>query len=272
MEKEVATQKKQKKNNKQGLPTKHGKVTCLTDGKVFQSAYSAAEYYKISPSAIYKCVTHAMISTHGMQFMSENGGAPRSKKPKPKKVLVHDLQDMRFGKLTVISRAGTTEAGKTKWRCKCDCGQETVAQTAHLVDGRRVSCGCLKMDRTWLRKPAKLQVSKNLLRNYKKGAASRGYDFLLSIEEFNALIFGPCFYCGNNGYGHQTISHRCNNETIETVIAHNGIDRMNNNLGYISANCVSCCEICNRAKMRMEFKDFVEYLDRMTAYRVQLGR
>lgn len=32
----------------------------------------------------------------------------------------------------------------SKWKCKCDCGNETIVSTCRLTTGRTKSCGCLK--------------------------------------------------------------------------------------------------------------------------------
>ena len=56
----------------------------------------------------------------------------------------HNLIGMKFGKLTVISRAENTKSGKTRWICRCDCGrfkEKPVASYA-LMSGGTTSCGC----------------------------------------------------------------------------------------------------------------------------------
>jgi hypothetical protein len=55
--------------------------------------------------------------------------------------------------------------------------------------------------------------------------------FELSFDEFAELVNGPCEYC----------DHKVHNEV-------NGIDRVDNEIGYILSNCVSCCKTCNRMK------------------------
>lgn len=52
-----------------------------------------------------------------------------------------DLMGQRFGKLTVIGPAENIGT-RTAWRCRCDCGRETVVRTLHLRDGHVSSCGC----------------------------------------------------------------------------------------------------------------------------------
>lgn len=42
--------------------------------------------------------------------------------------------------LTIIERAPGTY--NTRWRCRCDCGTETLVYQPNLKSGRVVSCGC----------------------------------------------------------------------------------------------------------------------------------
>lgn len=52
-----------------------------------------------------------------------------------------DLTRQRFGKLTVLAPAENI-GRRTAWRCRCDCGRDTVVTTLDLRCGRRTSCGC----------------------------------------------------------------------------------------------------------------------------------
>lgn len=45
--------------------------------------------------------------------------------------------------LTVTGYAGK-EDGQHLWRCKCDCGKETVVGQTNLQSGKTKSCGCLQ--------------------------------------------------------------------------------------------------------------------------------
>lgn len=57
-----------------------------------------------------------------------------------------DLTNKRFGKLVVISfgKIKTTKSGHKKyfWKCKCDCGNETLVSRGHLKNKKIQSCGC----------------------------------------------------------------------------------------------------------------------------------
>jgi hypothetical protein len=50
----------------------------------------------------------------------------------------------RVGRLIVQERLSADKYGY-RYRCLCDCGQETVVRSMHLVRGTR-SCGCLRRD------------------------------------------------------------------------------------------------------------------------------
>lgn len=48
-----------------------------------------------------------------------------------------------FGKLTVFEQAGRDRLKKVLWRCRCECGNETVVVSGSLVTGNTTSCGCV---------------------------------------------------------------------------------------------------------------------------------
>lgn len=54
-----------------------------------------------------------------------------------------DLTGRVFGQLTVLERAGSDARGRALWRCRCVCGNNTIAATRSLKDGNKKSCGCL---------------------------------------------------------------------------------------------------------------------------------
>lgn len=54
-----------------------------------------------------------------------------------------DRAGQRFGKLTVIEEAGRNPLKKVLWKCKCDCGSETIVTAGSLVTGNTTSCGCI---------------------------------------------------------------------------------------------------------------------------------
>jgi hypothetical protein len=57
-----------------------------------------------------------------------------------------DISGQRFGRLTVLRLEGRSDRRESLWRCRCDCGGETVAESRSLRRGHTSSCGCLKRD------------------------------------------------------------------------------------------------------------------------------
>ena len=53
-----------------------------------------------------------------------------------------DLTGLRSGKLTVIERTDHKRRGNVLWRCRCDCGNELLAEGYRLSGGQVQSCGC----------------------------------------------------------------------------------------------------------------------------------
>lgn len=56
------------------------------------------------------------------------------------------ISGFKFGMLTAICQVYVDNA--LKWRCACECGQETHVLTAKLLNGHTKSCGCLRNKKT----------------------------------------------------------------------------------------------------------------------------
>ncbi len=67
---------------------------------------------------------------------------------------------------------------------------------------------------------------------YKKNSENRGKEFSLTEDQYYELINGNCYICGKQ----KTNKHN------------NGIDRFDNDIGYIINNCNTCCTECNIMK------------------------
>ena len=59
----------------------------------------------------------------------------------------HDLTNKRFGRLVAVSLE-PAKAGRTMWKCVCDCGNETTTNSERLKKGHTRSCGCLHREFT----------------------------------------------------------------------------------------------------------------------------
>ncbi len=55
-----------------------------------------------------------------------------------------DIAGVRFGKLTAIAPTKKRLRSNVVWKCRCDCGNETLAIVADLKRRHVMSCGCLQ--------------------------------------------------------------------------------------------------------------------------------
>lgn len=91
---------------------------------------------------------------------------------------------------------------------------------------------------------------------YRQSAVVRGLSFGLTKNQFIKLTKGNCHYCGEEPSQEFRRSHS------DKPYIYNGIDRMDNAIGYVFENCVSCCGMCNMAKRDISTKDFREWINR----------
>lgn len=174
-----------------------------------------------------------------------------------------DLSGIRFGKLVVVSRRRKLKGNHFDWLCHCDCGKDRIIKESEVLDDES-SCGCTP--RTPRRKKrtekpgAKRKYDKKfsslesgLLSNYVNGCLRRGVDWKISYEYAVDLMRSPCFYCGE-------FTKRANKKESALL---NGIDRVNNDLGYETGNVVSCCAVCNHAKHITPKEDFFSWIKRI---------
>ncbi len=174
----------------------------------------------------------------------------------PKNIRI-DLTGQVFGRLTVLNYEYTNR-GAAYWKCVCSCGDETVVNSYKLRSGRTRSCGCLMKEHTMTMTKLETGIAafKELISNYKTKAHDRGLVYSLTDEEALELFKGNCFYCGLSPNQH----YRPNRNG---GFIYNGIDRVNNEIGYSKDNCVPCCKHCNRAKMDRSLDEFLEWVDRV---------
>lgn len=171
-----------------------------------------------------------------------------------------DLIGKRFGKLLVIECAGITRGNSSyRYKCLCDCGNYTIVPTSHLNNRNTKSCGCLKVERNSEYNDSGDIQLRRLLKQYISGASRRSLDFKISIEEFKEIINSVCFYCKTPPFKE---FKRKDSKSGNTIL-YNGLDRVDNLLGYTLDNVVPCCEICNRAKSNMKISDFLKYIERI---------
>lgn len=151
----------------------------------------------------------------------------------------------------------------------CDCGKKknlryyNVLRKAHPTK----SCGCYKAEvcrknsdaqKGAITKPKGYSAITRILKQYRDGAKYRSLVFELDREFVTEITKKPCRYCG-----------KTNSLTMKTEVYdwdYNGIDRLDNSIGYTKDNCVPCCKFCNRAKYQYSEEEFIEMCENVTKY------
>lgn len=113
------------------------------------------------------------------------------------------------------------------------------------------------------------QNAKALFRQYKKSARRRGLLFELSFEDFVDITQHECYLCGVKPSQVYIHGKRLARYTREPFI-YNGIDRCENDIGYVTGNLAASCGTCNMAKRFLNIETFLEYIKR--AYKFNFGR
>ncbi len=157
-----------------------------------------------------------------------------------------------WGKWLILGSCKDSKARRVMAVCT-KCGREKSVLENSIRSGRSTQCStCGNREKAQgLRKTLAQRAAATKYNSYRNGAFDRDISWSLSFDDFAALIFRNCHYCGSPP------------ETIYTVkderghVAHSGVDRVDNNVGYTVDNCVPCCRFCNIAKGTYDVHTFV---------------
>jgi hypothetical protein len=162
------------------------------------------------------------------------------------------------------------ENGTSYFVAKCICGNERTPRVHHVLKGVSKSCGCYLEEGMAHRKPKGYAGLTSVLIGYKKNAETRGLTFELNRDQFKQIAEKDCFYCGekpSNKCAPYAYSYKNSKLGLEAkehaAFIYNGLDRIDNTLGYSSVNVVPCCKMCNYAKNNSNQKDFFDWVKRI---------
>jgi hypothetical protein len=156
----------------------------------------------------------------------------------------------KYNSWTIIERFIDSDS-RQKCLVECSCENKTrrIKRISHILSGKAKSCGC-KMQRTDISIKYPNSRASKIIYGIRGGAKVRDIFFDLGdeLETFEKYCLGSCFYCGIKSNWPET---------------HNGIDRFDNDKGYVEGNCVSCCHQCNSAKNNFDIEDFKFKLNKL---------
>jgi len=162
-----------------------------------------------------------------------------------------DISGKKFKNLLAIRPSYVKNKKYLYWECRCDCGETCFATSTDLNRGRINYC------KKCSEKKSHRSNLELLYGNYKRNSSKRNLFFDLSIDEFDILIKSNCFYCGIEP------SQIFYKKGMKFSLKYNGVDRIDNNLGYKIENCVTACKFCNLAKRGFELNEFMEWINKI---------
>jgi hypothetical protein len=166
----------------------------------------------------------------------------------PNHAPIENLTGRKFGNWFVVAYLGAST-----WQCRCDCGKELKITNWRLKTTTRCNRCANAL-------PVGESAFNDIFDGYRRNALKANREFRLTREETRKLFKDCCAYCGcepasvrKDKYGNG-------------VFAYNGIDRVVNELGYVTSNCVSCCAICNHMKHTLPQEKFLKHVKRIAAH------
>lgn len=156
-----------------------------------------------------------------------------------------DLTKVSFPNITVLERVDEIKPNgkiRTKWRCKCTCGQSFERRHDYIVSNPNCSCGCLhptkgiKKNRQYGNKSKNWRGYQEIRSGHfsliKNRAKKSNIDFNITIEYIWDLYEKQNRSCALTG---RPISFKQSRRTTEEETTAS-LDRINSNLGYIEGN------------------------------------
>lgn len=158
-----------------------------------------------------------------------------------------------FGELTVIKKVYVITKGDNsipKWEVICSCGKIDVATTYQLKSKNPRKRLCEDCARRRPRKDKQDKGLKSEHHNYRHNALNKGLNFEITLGDFSELITKSCEYCGKEPLP------RGKHKALM-----NGLDRVDNSLGYLLTNVVPCCTVCNMMKKGLTKLEFLSHIN-----------
>lgn len=167
-----------------------------------------------------------------------------------------DETGKHYGQWVVLGRTENDKNGKAMWLCRCSCSVEHAVHGYSLRNGNSTNCGCMRLVK--VRLPYGEASLNQLVASIRNNARRRNLEWELTREDVRKLTGQPCYYCGCKPNHKSSLSNR-----YYGIYVHNGIDRVDNECGYLVGNVVPCCRDCNVAKNARNVQEFRDWVERV---------
>jgi hypothetical protein len=181
----------------------------------------------------------------------------------PKTYLCVTIGDMiklgdKFEKLTVVERDGSEKSGHARWRCICDCGNETHGSSRQLKLSKKKSCGCIRVGVESAHWKGCGLLSGTKFTKIKIDAKKRNLEFDVSISYLWNLFESQGGKCALSG---ELIEMRTSkNHELATA----SLDRIDSSKGYVEGNLQWLHKDVNVMKWDLTTDRFVELCQKIS--------
>lgn len=172
-----------------------------------------------------------------------------------------------FGDLVIVGTVDDCSTPYKLYRMRCSCGEHINATSTHLRG--LTHCGCKgygngrvipgglghrgKVGKEMYRGGRSNEsVIKLAYNTYRYNGRKRGYTWDLSLDYFKKITGQDCHYCGASPSNEMRLDENA-------LYTYNGIDRLDNTIGYTPDNVVSCCGRCNIMKQDLTANEFIAH-------------
>lgn len=176
---------------------------------------------------------------------------------------MRDLKGLKFNKLLVLEKANESTYAKNNykgihWRCICDCGNEKIVKSSHLITSNVKSCGCA---RNMVNFKGSGELPHSSFTRILKSAKKRKLEFSITIEYIWNLFLKQERKCAYTGQLLTLGKH--GNDASKTA----SLDRIDSSKGYIPGNVIWCHKKINILKMNIEINEFYNLCELVTDYK-----
>lgn len=160
----------------------------------------------------------------------------------------------------IIDGPRPTAQHNVQWKARCICGNERWTYANSL---RKSIHPCKRCYDNSMKNFDTGPAIKRAFISLKANAKSRNIAVELNEEQFYEIAKENCFYC-NSGP-----TEKNGPKKWQASVKLNGVDRVDNSIGYTVDNSVSCCYDCNRIKSDFTKQDFLNHITKIYEWSIK---
>lgn len=165
-----------------------------------------------------------------------------------------------FSRLTVLEETAPklTEGGGSRkcYKVRCECGKTFITIGTSLKHKRVTECSSCAYQKRPQSTKRLTQEERMFTKTIVDRCKAHNIPYSITAADYITVAKKACHYCG----APPIIKGAHMTRHAEIPIPVNGIDRVDNTLGYTIENIVPCCSICNSMKSTLSSEHFLTHI------------